>query len=45
MTLRKLANSNVTVMKMIESENLISLPAHLYFGEDELMNEVTVRRE
>jgi hypothetical protein len=43
MTLRKLANTQLTVAKMLDAENAISAPAHHYFGMEEVKEEVETR--
>jgi hypothetical protein len=40
MTLRKLANTQLTVAKMLDAEYAISAPAHHYFGMEEVKEEV-----
>jgi len=41
MTLRKLANDGKTIDKMLLSESVITQPAYHYFGEEEMMVELT----
>jgi hypothetical protein len=41
MTLRKLVNDGKTIERMLLSESVITLPAYHYFGEEEMMVELT----